>query len=161
MYVCMYVHVHTAQEITCISSHYYYAPISDSGDWISAGVVASHMVMSPLPAYPYSKVTYKGSNWDLKYQTASRPVDDKIEVTPDATHVGVGRLVNCVKGGGPVSGYSRDLYLRLPKHFQLRMFALREQYLEKEKQKSAAAAETSTSASTSTSEAEDSPDQQA
>lgn len=163
--VCMYMRQYASQAeiIFTVSLLPHSHSVLDRGDWVRAGVVASHMMMSPLAMYPHFKVTHEGSSYELKFQRASSLVKDKeiegVKGTTDGVRgsvrggVSVGRVMNSVPGGGVVTGFSRDLYLRLPKHFQYRIFALREQYLAEQRALAAT--------STLTSSAEGNRDQQA
>ena len=105
------------------------------GDWASAARIASHMLVSPLvlSTPPRRKPEKEPFLHNPKRYTASSLLKDEknknINITadtPPSTSASTSIVFNCLKDSPTVTDFSRDHYLKLPKYFQNRIFAIRE-----------------------------------
>ena len=105
------------------------------GDWASAARIASHMLVSPLVlSTPLRRKPEKEPFLhNPRRCTASSLLKDEknknITITGDthpSTSASTSVVFNSLKDSPTVTDFSRDHYLKLPKYFQNRIFAIRE-----------------------------------
>ena len=106
------------------------------GDWASAARIASHMLVSPLvltipmrrrpekEPFLHNPRRYTASS--LLKEERNKNITMTEDIPLPSTSASTSIVFNCLKDSPTITDFSRDHYLKLPKYFQNRIFAIRE-----------------------------------